>query len=496
MDSCFRIHTKWFTSQVMAESCQCVRYSCFYVFCYCFISIHACVFKYKIYYRCGFVPIPSYGDESGNIICLNCKTSDEIVDKPEFVNDMLSKQTILCPNNENVINIENNNNNNNSNIDFNDKRIQCKWEDMVSLWDEHKNECELALLKCKYCNKDKILRRDINKHYSECNEHESKCPNDRCNKLIKRKDMDNHVNNECEYKVIECPNDGCDLILIRKDYIKHKNTCKKRTVCCPYKVYGCNVPIVYDELTIHFKNHALQHCTLLANEINKKNIWIKKQKNEHIILRNQIKLMDSNLTDKDEIIQNWENKYNESQKQIEILKQENAKLKMTNKVKDKLTSIPNINALNDSKKSSNNTISLNGCTSPTNIIYTGYMHIGNIYDGTQYIECYCQLTRQPTMIKCFEDNKLKKQLNSIDLRRIINLIELKPKSLYYKKYKIPTSNAFQIILQSKQYILACKSKRDIQMWLTKIKGLISNNNATNKRHNSLPSLNIIPSKNI
>ena len=32
------------------------------------------------------------------------------------------------------------------------------------------------------------------------------------------------------------------------------------------------------------------------------------------------------------------------------------------------------------------------------------------------------------------------------------------------------------------------------MWLTKIKGLISNNNATNKRHNSLPSLNIMKLK--
>ena len=59
------------------------------------------------------------------------------------------------------------------------------------------------------------------------------CPNENCDTVVRRCDMDRHVA-ECEWTLIECPNNAeqCGFI-VRKDLKHHiTETCEYRLVDC------------------------------------------------------------------------------------------------------------------------------------------------------------------------------------------------------------------------------------------------------------------------
>ena len=231
--------------------------------------------------KCNNIPYPCFTILNQNeFICNKCikLNNNKInVQKENGLNAVIGKAIIYCLNN----NI--NNNNNEGNIietKHSDNNI-CEWTGSLKSFNEHNNECLLSLILCKYCNNinNKILRKNINNHYNICNEYPIKCQNNGCNKIMKRKNMNNHIKNECEYELITCKNIGCNVVMIKKESIKHINECLKRVVDCPYTKYGCNISIIYDQTSIHMETYALKHCEYLENSLNTANQKIVKLQN-------------------------------------------------------------------------------------------------------------------------------------------------------------------------------------------------------------------------
>ena len=100
----------------------------------------------------------------------------------------------------------------------------------------------------------------IEKHNNECQFKSVKCPNKDCNKIIIRKDLDNHINNECEYLLINCQ--YCNYEFFKKDIEHHENTCKL--------LNKGRDSINYDTNNIGFDEH-LKRLSKNLNEIIKNN---------------------------------------------------------------------------------------------------------------------------------------------------------------------------------------------------------------------------------
>ena len=206
--------------------------------------------------ECNAVPYPCFSISNENrFICKICKLLDKYknidIRQENGLNVVIGNAVVFCLNNKL------NNNNGNNNI--------CVWKGNLSKWNKHNNECLLSRIMCQYCNNN-ILRKDLNKHYNICGEYPIKCPNNGCNKIIKRKNIGIHTQNECEYMVVLCKK--CQNILMRKEYTNHEENCPKRIVTCVYRKYGCNISTTFDQIHIHMTNYSLIHCQYLENALN------------------------------------------------------------------------------------------------------------------------------------------------------------------------------------------------------------------------------------
>jgi hypothetical protein len=87
----------------------------------------------------------------------------------------------------------------------------------------------LTNLKFKCVNKDfgcdiDIPYKDLPNHDKSCTFSSSTCPNNKCGKIIRRQNLEQHVKFECEYSLFKC--DNCELDFSRNDYFIHMELCK------------------------------------------------------------------------------------------------------------------------------------------------------------------------------------------------------------------------------------------------------------------------------
>ena len=129
----------------------------------------------------------------------------------------------------------------------------------------HSIECDYALLLCPNeccdcCDVDSqitgdkiphILRKDMDKHLSEeCPKREYECPH--CFETGEYQEMTSEHLEECEYIEIPCPNEGCDKRIKRKDIYEHYRTeCEFEPDYCRYANIGCKVKVIRKDLEEH-----------------------------------------------------------------------------------------------------------------------------------------------------------------------------------------------------------------------------------------------------
>ena len=86
------------------------------------------------------------------------------------------------------------------------------------------NECLNREVSCEHCL-NKIVYRDLNRHYEECLEFPLLCPNS-CGAKLRRKQTDSHVETDCPNTILKCSYErfGCKKVIKRCELEEHNMT--------------------------------------------------------------------------------------------------------------------------------------------------------------------------------------------------------------------------------------------------------------------------------
>ncbi|EGC31510.1 hypothetical protein DICPUDRAFT_7370, partial [Dictyostelium purpureum] len=179
--------------------------------------------------------------------CMQCKTqvnSFNELSRNRQLENLLLKTEVCCPYSfENIIRVDDSEelikdsngckeiikleelDNHIENCSF--RFVKCKYHEKGCMDkirfnenETHISECEYQPLICKYCY-DFYLLKTIEQHYLECPSMLIDCK--KCNRKIKRGEMDNHLNKECQEVIISCKflKFGCNDKIKRKNLENH-----------------------------------------------------------------------------------------------------------------------------------------------------------------------------------------------------------------------------------------------------------------------------------
>ncbi|XRB10260.1 TNF receptor-associated factor 3 [Pseudoscourfieldia marina] len=114
----------------------------------------------------------------------------------------------------------------------------CTWTGPLDKRDAHINECEYALVTCKFagCHTN-VRRKDQGEHEEQCPRRPVKC--DLCNKLVPSEEMEHHADRQCTQRFVACPNECGEQIKAAKMDTHLEEHCKLALVTCPYASVGC-----------------------------------------------------------------------------------------------------------------------------------------------------------------------------------------------------------------------------------------------------------------
>ena len=117
---------------------------------------------------------------------------------------------------------------------------------------EHRNNCENLVISCVYCDKP-IIRKNLADHHKVCNKMPLECPN-KCEEIILRELLNNHIKNDCHNTLIKCPFTECEIVEKRKwIYDEHVSDCIYRRINCQY----CMKEIKFCDETPHLSFDCL-----------------------------------------------------------------------------------------------------------------------------------------------------------------------------------------------------------------------------------------------
>ena len=155
-------------------------------------------------------------------------------------------------------------------------KLGCKWESTLSNLESHlKDECLYSEIKCPNNDCDKILlKKDLEFHLSQCDFTE-KIMKAKCKFCKNEFDMSNFSQHlkECPEKIIECDK-GCKTKFKKKDLEEHKNSiCPEELIKCDYWDKGCKKLIKRKFLSDHYNLEKVNHLNLdkKSNEKKEKN---------------------------------------------------------------------------------------------------------------------------------------------------------------------------------------------------------------------------------
>ena len=114
----------------------------------------------------------------------------------------------------------------------------CTWTGPLDKRDAHINECEYALVTCKFAGcRTSVRRKDQGEHEEQCPRRPVECT--MCNKLVPSEEMEHHADRQCTQRFVACPNECGEQIRAAEMDAHLKEHCKLALVTCPYASVGC-----------------------------------------------------------------------------------------------------------------------------------------------------------------------------------------------------------------------------------------------------------------
>ena len=132
----------------------------------------------------------------------------------------------------------------------------CEWIGELGSLDKHSIGCGFVILECEngclnqHGETTTILHKDSEQHLS------SECPNRsvKC-ELCKREGQYDYITDEhresCPEVIVPCPNDGCDVLIKRCEIEGHCEVCLHKEIHCKYVDIGCTVYLPRKHMAEH-----------------------------------------------------------------------------------------------------------------------------------------------------------------------------------------------------------------------------------------------------
>ena len=142
----------------------------------------------------------------------------------------------------------------------------CHWQGTIGTLDQHLDKCNYAMVECPNKCGDNLLRKDILFHLVQlCSGRQYKCPD--CSMKDVYRVINGPHQDVCERKKVECENKKCDCILERRLVQDHvAQDCDYTEVSCKYALLGCEKKMIRKDMKKHEEDHE-GHLSLALKSI-------------------------------------------------------------------------------------------------------------------------------------------------------------------------------------------------------------------------------------
>merc|ERR1712228_119318 len=140
----------------------------------------------------------------------------------------------------------------------------CLWTGSWGDCNRHLLQCEFEIICCEYCDVD-VMKKDLRAHYAECAYYPLRC--NKCNDLVRRREMSLHADIICPKQMVLCI-EGCGERLLREEQTKHSDVCPEHSMKCEYFINGCNQMIKRKDLDKHMNDAMATHLALVTRQCN------------------------------------------------------------------------------------------------------------------------------------------------------------------------------------------------------------------------------------
>ena len=138
--------------------------------------------------------------------------------------------------------------------------------------------CGYAIVKCPYiCGGNNLLRKDIQHHTAQlCSEREYQCPD--CSMENVYRVITGPHQDVCERKKVKCENNKCDCVLERRLVWDHvAQDCDYTEVSCKYALLGCEKKMNRKDMKMHEEDHEGHLCLALKSVVDMKKEMLRLQ---------------------------------------------------------------------------------------------------------------------------------------------------------------------------------------------------------------------------
>ena len=138
------------------------------------------------------------------------------------------------------------------------KERECTWTGQLQSVTEHISTCPKEIVDCpKKCGQQ-VQRESLGGHLQEvCPRRRYRCPH--CHRRGEYAHMMGDHLDKCPELLLPCPNNECDVVVKRGEVEAHRLECPKECVTCPYASLECNTKMPRDKLNHHVKHNVHKH---------------------------------------------------------------------------------------------------------------------------------------------------------------------------------------------------------------------------------------------
>ena len=164
---------------------------------------------------------------------------------------------------------------------------KCLWKGSLQDIDNHLSKCAFQIVECSNTCGYKTNRCNLENHLV------NKCQKRKVNCVYCHKEdeyqiiIGDHQNKECPGYPLSCPNNGCEKKIKRSLMTEHRDTCPKEEVDCHYSKVGCHEKMKREDLPQHNKDKLEEHLGSAVNNIEKLKHTIKQleQQQDHTVTK-------------------------------------------------------------------------------------------------------------------------------------------------------------------------------------------------------------------